>query len=148
MATSPIEHLTKDLTPAEMGQLNHIVQVFQALSEQQGDSQSKIGGLSLIQAASPAVQNVISTLLQAIDTPRNAPFEQKYSEQDHLENLFEDPKAAGTIKQALDSEMTTVGLLRRMGGQQPKSTSNDTSGRRAALSKAYDDLLPQSNGEL
>lgn len=92
---------------------------------------------NLLNQQTPGIQRAIKGLQEVISTPREMPFQPKFSEAENLDHLGFDAYSGQMIQDALDTGDVIAGLSARMGADEPDSTPTD----RDIMSAAYDKFV-------
>ena len=118
MNNSAIALLLKGLTPEQQQEL---IDISDYLAERADPDQNPHGLVaegsiaSVLNKASPPVREKLSRLVEALQTPRFAPFQPERSEAERAEEFGLHPERATTVLAALDGQHVLHGLQQRMG---------------------------------
>jgi hypothetical protein len=108
--------LTRGMSPADVNQLQ---QVLEYMHERASDPSGYVGegGIpALINRQSPAVRAALGHISEVMETTRNRPFTEKWSEAKNAYEMGLDPHTSTTIKQAMDTSDVLQGTIDRLGG--------------------------------
>jgi hypothetical protein len=134
--------MTRDMSPQDQQQL---ADVLTYMHERASDPSGYVGegGIpALINRQSPAVRNALSHISEAMETPRNRPFMEKWSEAQNAHAMGLDPDTSTTIKSALDTSDVLQGTIDRLGGSDADHAAQLDSpelSRREAIAAAFGD---------
>jgi hypothetical protein len=130
--------LTANMSHADQQQLQSVLEY---MHERASDPSGYVGegGIpALINRQSPAVRKALGQISELMETPRNRPFMEKWSEHQNADAMGLDPQTSVTIKQALDTSDVISGTIDRLGGSDATVLPPEEPSTRDVMSAAFD----------